>query len=175
MPVTFLDGLNVGNGKMGNIDFAKAVSTDIYQKSISDDLGEFSQMLSEAKSELNFYDWCLGIVDSYVGIFFAGVVGVFLFKVKPASEDIDEWLWVVVGDLPPLYLTCEDCPNAACALDAYIGAMQEWIEAAESGASISELVPVNVPATPENAQILKSRLTMLDERVLSQYQEDLKA
>lgn len=159
---------------MTNIDFDKVVNSGSYRKSLFDGQTDFDKMLGEARSELEFYDWCVDILESYVGIFFAGVVGVFLFKIKPSAEAIDEWLWVVAGDLPPIYLTCDDCPNAACALDSYIGAMEEWVRAAESGGSVADLIPVNVPATPENAAMLKSRLRMLDERVLSQYKEDLK-
>mgnify|MGYP001551340044 CR=1 FL=1 len=108
-----------------------------------------------------------------MGIYYVGIVGGFLFKIQPLRQHVDEWVWVLVGDLPPAYITCEECPNAACALDGYIGAMQEWIEAAEAGKSVEDLIPVNVPATFENAQNLKSRLLMLDERILSLYQDDL--
>ena len=45
----------------------------------------------------------------------------------------------------------------------------------ESGESVANLVPVNVPATPENAKRLRSRLAFLDDRILSLYEEDLKA
>ncbi len=97
-----------------------------------------------------------------------------MFWLAAEAETIDKWLWVIVGDLPPLYLTSEDHPNAACALDSYIGLMEDWVQAAEKGDSVAELVPVNVPATPENAVMLKSRLTMLDESVLIQHEDDLK-
>ncbi len=130
-------------------------------------------MLAEALSEITFYNWCGAVYESYVGIYYEGIVGVFLFKIQPLRDGVDEWVWVVVGDLPPLYITCEDCPNAACALDGYIGAMQEWVEAAEKGAPVEKLAPVNVPANPENANKLKSRLLMLDEKILSFYQDDL--
>ena len=175
MQEIFLVGVRGGEDKVNNVDFSKVVKTDLYLASISEEgRKEFKEMLGEARSELDFYDWCLDIFESYVGIFVAGVVGVFLFKIKPSSADIDAWLWVVVGDLPPIYLTCDDSPNAACALDSYIGAMQEWVEAAENGDSVADIVPVNVPATKDNARKLKSRLIMLDERVLNLYEEDLK-
>jgi len=93
-----------------------------------------------------------------------------LIRTRP---DVDEWVWVVVGDLPPTYLTCEDSPNPATALDAYIGAMSEWVEAAGSGKSVADLIPVNVPASPRNADLLGKRLAFLDSRILSRYQEDL--
>ena len=159
---------------MGDIDFTKVVDVGLYNNSLLEDRDDFDQMLNEAKSELQFYNWCLEILESYVGIFYAGVVGVFLFKIIRSSDVVDEWHWVVVGDLPPIHITCRDSPNAACALDAYIGEMQEWVKAAENNKSVAELVPVSVPATPENAIRLKSQLTMLDERVLSEYAEDLK-
>lgn len=80
-----------------------------------------------------------------------------------------------MGDLPSAYLTTDDCPNPATALDGYIGAMQEWVDAAQKGRSVAELIPVNVPATKEKASMLKTLLDFLDERILSEYQEDLKA
>jgi hypothetical protein len=59
-------------------------------------------------------------------------------------------------------------------LDGYIGAMSEWVDAASKGMSVAELIPVNVPATIENAELLRKRLDFLDQRVLVDYQEDLK-
>ncbi len=160
---------------MAIINFGKVVEVDIYEKALSENADEFKVMLREAIEEINFYDWCLDILETYVGMFYAGIVGVFLFKIKPSGEEIDELIWVIVGDLPPIYITAEDSPNPACALDSYIGAMEEWVEAAENERSVSNLVPVNVPATKENAKNLKVRLMMLDEKILSKYKEDLQA
>lgn len=160
---------------MNTINFDKIVNVEVYAGTLSDDLDDFNEMLKEAKDEVNFYDWCYGIVESYVGIFYAGIVGVFLFKIYPSGNDIDEWVWIIVGDLPPIYITTEESLNAACALDSYIGAMSEWVEAAEKEESVAELVPVNVAATKENSENLKVRLAMLDEQILSNYTEDLKA
>lgn len=113
-------------------------------------------------------------MNSYVGMFYPGIIGIFLFKFKPTRPDVDELVWVIVGDLPPTYLTCEDCPNPATALDAYIGAMSEWVEAAKKGKSVADLIPVNVPASPQYADLLGKRLAFLDSRILSQHQDDLR-
>lgn len=131
-------------------------------------------MLDEARDFLEFYDWCSAILAEYVGFVYPGIVGVFLFKIKPSKPGVDEWIWVIVGDLPPAYLTCDGCRNPAAALDGYIGAMNEWVEAAEAGKSVKNLVPVNVPASPKNADMLKVRLKFLDENILSEYQDDLR-
>jgi hypothetical protein len=129
----------------------------------------------EARAFLEYYTWCKEIVSEYVGMMYPGIVGVLLFKIVPARAEVDEWVWVIVGDLPPAYITCEESPNPATALDAYIGAMSEWVEAAETGSPVEKLIPVNVPPTRDNAERLRSRLRFLDEKILSGYKDDLKA
>lgn len=141
---------------------------------LEDEFGtEVREYLSEARSFLLYYNWCQSIQEEYVGIFVKGILGIFLFKIVPTRADVDEWIWVVVGDVPPAYLTCDQCPNPATALDGYIGAMSEWVDAASRGESVAEMIPVNVPATRENAELLRKRLAFLDERVLSDYRKDL--
>ena len=131
--------------------------------------------LEEAVEYLNFFSWHSGIKESYFGIGIGGIFSVFLFEITPNREDVDDYVWVIVGDIPPAYITCEDAPNPASALDGYIGAMSEWAEAALAGESVAELIPVNVPATPEAGENLKTRLEFLDSRVLAGYEDDLKA
>jgi hypothetical protein len=136
---------------------------------------EIKTMYLEAIKFLKIYDWCGEILKSYVGMLYLGIVGVFLFKIAPTRNNVDEWVWVIIGDLPPAYLTVDSCPNPASALDGYIGAMQEWIEAVEQGKSVAELIPVDVPATRDYSKMLKVRLKFLDEKVLSEYGGDIKA
>ncbi len=131
-------------------------------------------MLDEARQYLASFSWCEGIKSSYSGLGVGGVVAVFLFEISHSREDVDDWMWVVVGDLPPAYITCEDAPNPACALDGYIGAMREWAEAAIRGDSVDGLIPVNVPPTREWGENLLSRLDFLDEHILSRYEDDLR-
>ena len=134
---------------------------------------EVKEIYDEAKNFIEFYDWCGEITEVYVGMLYLGIVGVFLFKIIPTRKDVDEWVWVIVGDLPSAYITTEDCPNPATALDGYIGAMLEWVEAAGKGDSVANLIPVNVPATKENSEMLKTRLSFLDDNILINFQHDL--
>lgn len=149
-----------------NIDFRDILQVEQFLENPPRgfDLAEFDSYLKEARNELLFYDWCVGIEKSYVGLMVPGIVGVFLFEINPAVPETDKYVWVVVGDLPPAYITAENSPNFACALDAYVGAMEEWVEAAESDASVSNLIPVNLEATRENAKQLKIRLNLLQNR-----------
>ena len=148
--------------------FTHAVALDPDARSIE-------KFHTEARAFLEYYEWCEKITEEYVGLVYPGIVGVFLFRFIPTRKGVDEWVWVITGDLPPAYITCEDSPNPATALDAYIGAMLEWVQAAEEGASTDQLIPVNVEPSKENAVRLRTRLDFLDEKILSGYAEDLKA
>ncbi|MFC1750739.1 hypothetical protein ACFL2V_18265 [Pseudomonadota bacterium] len=160
---------------MGNnhIDFSKVIEWSDFTKTHQEDVDEAKGMYQEAKNFLEFYDWCLDVNQSYIGILHPGILGVFLFRISPSNENVDEWIWVLVGDIPPAYLTTEECPNPACALDGYIGAMEEWVDAVEKEKPIDKLIPVNVAATKENGERLKKRLAFLDKKVLPSYSADL--
>jgi len=155
-------------------DFSRVVEWSKYLASQNENVEKVSSMYQEAMDYLRFYNWCLDIRESYVGLLYPGIVAVFLFKITPSRKGIDEWIWVAVGDLPPAYITTDECPNPATALDGYIGAMLEWVDAAQNGKSVAALIPVNVPATKEFGDLLKARLDFLDSRILAEYQNDLK-
>jgi hypothetical protein len=135
----------------------------------------FESMLSEATSYLESFRWCGKIVEAYSGIEIPGVLDVFLFRIEPSERHVDEWLWAIVGDLPPAYITTDQAPNPASALDGYIGAMEAWVQAVKQGQSTEGLIPVNAPPTLEYASLLEKRLNFLDEMVLAQLKDDLNA
>lgn len=130
-------------------------------------------LAQKATDFVTSFRWVRSIRGSYEGLSIAGVVGVFLFNIEPSQAGVDEWLWVVVGDVPPAYLVADDAPNPAKALRVYVQEMQRWVDAVQAGRSVAELIPVNVPPTKEYAAMLQSRLKFLRERVLSDYAEDL--
>ena len=115
----------------------------------------------EAKDYLLSQKWCLGIGEMYFGAGLGDVVAVFLVAIDPVPTDVDEWLWVVVGDLPPAYLVLDDCPTPIEAVQTYISLMQDWVDLARDGVSSVDVIPVVVPATPENAELLQVRLDFL--------------
>jgi hypothetical protein len=124
------------------------------------------EALSEAREFITFYDWVSFVKAEFLGAGIEGVLYVFLFEIIPTRLNVDSWVWVIVGDLPRAYITCEDAKNPYEAIDAYIGAMEEWVEAAQSGRSVASLIPVSLPATLDNAAMLERRLKFIDEQIL---------
>ena len=133
------------------------------------------ELIVEARSFLTGFEWCDSVRDCYVsdaGI--GGVVAVVLFRIHPGLPDVDEWLWVVVGDVPPAYLVTDDAPDAVSALGAYVNEMDAWVSSVRRGASVDDLIPVTtreggtpVDPTTENADDLGSRLTFLRAELLA--------
>jgi hypothetical protein len=119
------------------------------------------KMFDEAQRFLSAFNWCVRIEESYFGFGYAGIVAVFLFKICPVRADVDDWLWVVVGDLPPAYLVTEGNLTPELALDGYISEMTRWVQAAKEERPVDDLIPVNVPPTQENAEALEGRLAAL--------------
>ena len=156
------------------VDSSKVIPAHRLQGDDAEDTAKLRSLLDEARTYLGGFSWCESITDEYFGIGVGGIVAVFLFKIRPATADADEWLWVVVGDLPPAYIVTDEARNPAAALDAYIGEMERWAEAVEKGDAVEDLIPVNVPPTLENAQRLRKRLAFLDREVLRHHVNDLR-
>jgi hypothetical protein len=158
-----------------DIDFSKVTSVrhpEDIEGEDDEDTALLKEMFSVASAYLSSFKWCSRIEESYIGIGVGKVVAVFLFRLLPAQEGVDEWVWVVVGDIPPAYIT-NGTPNPACALDAYIYQMSRWVEAVKAGKSVDELIPVNVEPTMEWAELLERRLAFLDKEILAYYADDI--
>ena len=57
----------------------------------------------EARAFLLSHKWCFGIREMSFGAGLGRVVSVFLAQLDPIPTGVDEWLWVIVGDVPPAY------------------------------------------------------------------------
>jgi len=124
---------------------------------------------------ISSFGWCGAVLEYYVGIGVANVIGVFLVHVEPAQSGVDDWLWVVVGDLPPAYLVVDDNPTPTEALESYIVEMRKWVDAVRSGAALDDVIPVNAAPTTEFAEMLAARLDYLSSVLLPEIRGDLGA
>lgn len=154
---------------MNNVDFSKVVPATEMEGESEHDTALLRQMLKEAHDYLMSFKWCEDICESYFGLGIGGVVAVFLFRINPSREDVDEWLWVVVGDLPAAYLVTDGSPTPAEALETYVEEMKAWVVAVEEGRSVEDIIPVNVSPTPENADALERRLTFLKVEIIPRF------
>jgi len=94
------------------------------------------------------------------------VFAVFLAHIRPSRPSVDEYVWVIVGDLPSAYLVTDDCANPKEALEGYIWEMRKWVTLARDGRNSEDVISVNAPATPEFAEALESRLDALERKII---------
>ena len=158
---------------MAAVDLSKLVPIDKLEGEDWQETEELKALAEQAEEFLRQHEWAGNVLRQYAGPNVAGVVGVFLFRLDPAAAVVDEWLWVIVGDLPPAYLVTDNAPDGASALEVYVEAMQEWVDAVGRGESVEDLIPVDVAPTQENAQMLSSRLSFLRDRVIPEFRKDV--
>ena len=156
------------------LDFTKLVPANDYVGEDDEETRLVSELYEEARAYLTSHRWCAGIRQGFVGIAVGAILGVFLLHIDPTKRDVDEWLWAVVGDIPPAYLVVDQAANPACALDAYISEMTLWVQAVRNGEPVDEVIPVLtrdggavLEETAENAEMLAGRLEFLGEAILS--------
>jgi hypothetical protein len=128
-------------------------------------------MAEEAQSYLESFPWCVSIEESYFGDGVPDAVAVFLFRIEPSRPEIDRWLWVIVGDLPPAYLLTHLSKTPTEALEGYIQEMSKWVELAKEGKFSEQVIPVDAPSTPENAEDLEERLLVLSRNVVPAFRK----
>jgi hypothetical protein len=122
------------------------------------------RMSEDARHYISSFSWCSGIQNSYFGGGVGGIFAVFLFQIRPSRPDVESWIWIVVGDIPPAYLPISDCKSASEVFKTYIRGMTKWVELArlgQSGTPEDGIPPVNMPATPEWAEKMSQRLVGL--------------
>jgi len=131
-----------------------------------DDTERLRKMETDAREFISHFDWCEGIRDLYFGGGIGDVFAVFLVRIAPAQTSVDEYLWIVVGDIPSAYLVVDDSPIPQRAIEGYVWEMRKWVALAKEGRTSGDVIPVNAPATPEWAEKLESRLNALEQKII---------
>ncbi len=120
------------------------------------------EMAKEARAFIGSHPWSPGVeaVSLLEGI--GGVVAVFQVELRTAiGSSQDRSLWVVVGDLPSVYLVKDELSSGPEVLETYCELMEEWARTVIAGEPLDEVYTVRAPATVENAEALLSRVGSL--------------
>jgi hypothetical protein len=132
------------------------------------DVEEFQAILmlyNEAKTYVENFKWCKKIIKGWYDFGIYEKIGVFLFKIEPISDEVDDFIWIIVGDLPSAYLDCSVLTGKE-ALKIYCEIMTEWADNILYGKSVENCFPVNASPTMENANLLKRRIEFIKTEIL---------
>lgn len=148
-----------------NVNLTALVPAQHLKGEDDEDTARLQQLSGRALAYIQSFQWCRGVRDSYFGLGVGGIVAVFLLNVEGAPG-VDDWLWVVVGDLPSCYLVTDGAPDAVSALQVYCDLMSDWVRDVQSGTVDERVFPVRAPPTPEAAQLLATRIECLRATVI---------
>lgn len=151
-PETELDGVRIASG---------LISTENITGDDEVDAKLLRTMLEDARQYISSFSWCETVVDSYFGGGVGGIFAVFFFHIRPSRRGVAPWIWTMVGDIPSAYLPLTDCHSPAEAFETYICGMSRWVDFArkgKTGTTRQGVPPVNVPATPEWAEMLNQKI-----------------
>jgi hypothetical protein len=133
-------------------------------------------MFDAARQYISSFSWCEAVLDSYFGGGVGGIFAVFFFHIRCSRVDVDPWIWIVVGDIPPAYLPLSDCDSPREVFRTYIHGMSRWVEFARKGqpgaATPRDVPPIDVPPTTEWAERLNQKIYGLTLAVQPFFEEE---
>ena len=156
------------------MDVNKLTNIGDFKKSRVELKVELMTLFNEAKSYLEKQNWCSNIVGCWFDRSYVDKLAVFYFKIVPLGE-ADEFVWIIVGDIPPAYIDIETASNGALAIQAYTDIMEDWVTAVVNGEGVDEVYPIDAPANEEYASMLASRIKFIRNKILVNYNDELKA
>ncbi len=155
---------------MSNVSMDGLVPVDRMRGEDDEETQQLKQHLVEATKYVQGFKWCRWIKDRYFGIGVGGVVAVFLFRIDPASREVDEWLWVVSGDLPTAYLVTDQAPDPVSTLVVYCQIMEDWIRTVRAGGDLSSVYPIATDPSLENAIALDQRIAFMRREIIPAFE-----
>jgi hypothetical protein len=118
---------------------------------------ELTQVHKEAEAYLMDFGWCRKIIGSDIYTNLGSTLCIFLFEIENNASKDDNYLWVLAGDIPPMYLDIHGPKTTKQVLEDYIRLAEDWINQVKSRKSVKDCYPFNVEPTVEMASLLEKR------------------
>ena len=126
-------------------------------------LRELAELAGDHLSE---YDWCKSIREFFFGDGIGGIFAVFLAQLETSRSEQDEFVWVIVGDLPFGIQPVDELKTPKAALEAHIKKLRNWVKLLRQGESTTGIIPDDIPASPEWAEALNLRLDIIQLQIM---------
>jgi len=121
----------------------------------------------EAVAYLNNFKWCKSIHKASVYLNLGNVLCIFLFDIDNSASKEDNLLWIVVGDLPSIYLDTYGVKTTTQVVEDYIYLATEWIQQVKTGGSLEACFPFKATPTIEAADLLERRIDFMKNTLLA--------
>ena len=127
---------------------------------------EVQQVYEKASLFLKSFDWCNKIKSAFLYTNLGSKLCLFLFQIDNLASDEDNYLWVIAGDLPSMYLNVQNGDTIREILTSYSELAQDWVLHVKKQKSLVDCYPFNVAPTEENADLLQRRVNILNSSII---------
>ena len=134
---------------------------------------ELAAQYYEAESYLKSFTWCGQIKECNLYINLGKIFCIFLFEIEnlASTETQDNLLWVIVGDIPPMYLDTFSQKTTNKVIKTYINLAEDWISCVRAGTGVNGCYPFNVNPTLELAELLEKKILFMKNTLLNNIEE----
>lgn len=115
----------------------------------------------KAEKYLLSFDWCENIKDSALYVNLGKMFCIFLFEIGNSASKEDDFLWMVAGELPSMYLDVHGCKTIKEVVEGYVELAENWIKHVKTNKSVDECYPFNASPTLEMAELLEKRTSFI--------------
>ncbi|MES2275142.1 MAG: hypothetical protein V4592_03905 [Bacteroidota bacterium] len=148
----------------------------IKYKNITSSIEYYQEVIEQhqkASSYLSDFLWCKQIINAGLYLNLGSTLCIFLFEIENTSSSDDNYLWVIVGDLPAMYLDVYAVKSTKEVIENYVGLAGDWVENIKAGKSIDDCYPFRAEPTIEIADLLERRISFMKNTLIENI-EDIK-
>jgi hypothetical protein len=143
-------------------------------KTITPDIDFYPELKvihEEAKNYLLGFKWCTEIKNSFLYTNLGSAFCIFIFEILNSQSNEDDFLWVIVGDIPSMYLDIHGPQTTKEVVEDYIGLAENWIGNVKSGKPVDECYSFNAEPTIELAEFLEKRVSFMKNTLLDNMED----
>jgi len=126
-----------------------------------DFFSELNDIHRKAVGYLLSFRWCAKIRDSFIYTNLGDVFCIFLFEIDNTASADDSFLWVIVGDIPSMYLDIHGPKSTNAVVRRYIDLAEDWIATVKNGLPVDNCFPFNAEPDLELAELLEKKILFM--------------
>lgn len=146
----------------------------INYKDITGSTEFYSEVIKEHQEATEYlfnFTWCKKIISTNIYLNLGSTLCIFLFEIENSVSRDDNYLWVIVGDIPPMYLDVQGPKTTKEVLEDYIKLAEDWIGNVKAGKSINDCYPFIAEPTIEMAIMLEKRTSFMKNTLINNIEE----
>jgi hypothetical protein len=127
---------------------------------------EVVDMYQEANNYLQSHEWCSVVLNCDLYTNLGDKLCIFLFKIDNSASSDDNLIWVIVGDIPPMYLDIYGPTSTKEVLNVYVVLANDWIKHVRAGKSVGDCYPFNAEPNYEYADMLERKVAFINNEII---------